>query len=88
MALARSPPPKGKGKGPRTDILQREKSTDIDDVEYLLTTTEQRVITCGVELQRLGIKNIKDLHAFGRFFIPLKGTPQKLTPKCSGYKNM
>ena len=78
MATARSPPPKGKGKGSKAEILQREKSTDVDDVEYLLTSTEQRVVSCGVELQSLGIKNIKDLHAFGWFSIPLKGTPTRI----------
>ena len=56
------------------EIVQRNKSVDKNDVNYLMNSAEHRVQECCIELKQLGIMDIRDLHKSGEFTIPLKGS--------------
>ena len=55
------------------EIVQRIKSVDINNVEYLRTSSNQTVQNCYEILKQIGIRDISDLHKAGRFNIPLQG---------------
>jgi len=51
----------------------RNKSVDINNVQYLMKCSDPKVQESCIELKQLGIVDISDLHVPREFTIPLKG---------------
>ena len=65
--------------GPCTGtIVERQKSQDINHVDYLLTSKDPTIQEAGTRLKRIGVLDISKLHSTKKFNIPLSGSQSQM----------